>query len=85
MLDFQHTLSTWLVTEYDAVFVEDLDVKGMLEGPQSAKNKQDVAWRQFIDLLEYKATLYGTHFERVDARGTTKACNQCGVETAKPL
>jgi putative transposase len=33
VLDFQDKLSTWLVTEYDVVFVEALDVKGMLEGP----------------------------------------------------
>ena len=85
VLDFQHKLSTWLVREYDAVFVEDLDVKLMLEAPQNARNKQTAAWRQFIDLLEYKGNLYGTHVVQVDARGTTKECSQCGVETAKPL
>jgi len=31
VLDYQHKLTTWLVREYDAVFVEDLDVKEMLE------------------------------------------------------
>ncbi|PSP52148.1 transposase [Halobacteriales archaeon QH_1_68_42] len=85
VLDFQHKLSTWLVKEYDVVAVEDLDVKPMLETSQSAKNKQDAAWSQFLDLLKYKGELYGTHVVRVDARGTTKACNECGVETSKPL
>jgi len=73
------------VKTYDAVFAEDLDVKPMLEGSQSAKNKQDAAWSRFLDLCEYKADLYGTVFERVDARGTTKECNRCGVETSKPI
>ena len=36
-------------------------------------------------MLEYIGDLYGTHVVRVDARGTTKACNKCGVETSKPL
>ena len=85
VLDFQQKLSTWLVKTYDAVFAEDLDVKPMLEGSQSAKNKQDAAWSRFLDLCEYKADLYGTVFERVDARGTTKECNRCGVETSKPI
>lgn len=85
VLDFQHKLSAWLVREYDAVFAEDLNVRGMLEGSQSAKNKQDAAWRQFITLLEYKGDLHGTHVETVEPRGTTKECNQCGVETSKPL
>ena len=28
VLDYQHKITTWLIREYDAVFVEDLDVKG---------------------------------------------------------
>jgi putative transposase len=44
-----------------------------------------VAWRQFIDLLLYKGDLHGTYVETVDPKGTTKECNQCGVETHKPI
>ncbi|WP_254533421.1 RNA-guided endonuclease InsQ/TnpB family protein [Natrinema gelatinilyticum] len=85
VLDYQHKLSTWLVTEYDAVFVEDLDVAGMLQGDGNARNKHDAAWRQFITLLEYKGDLYGTRVVQVEARGTTKECAQCGVESEKPI
>jgi putative transposase len=85
VLDYQHKITTWLVREYDAVFVEDLNVKEMLEQSHSARNKQDAAWRQFITLLEYKADLHGCHVKQVEARGTTKECASCGVETAKPI
>ena len=85
VLDYQHKLTTWLVKEYDAVFVEDLNVAGMLQGDGNARNTQDAAWRQFITLLEYKGDLYGTHVVQVPARGTTKECACCGVETAKPI
>ncbi|RLM32822.1 RNA-guided endonuclease TnpB family protein [Haloarcula sp. Atlit-120R] len=85
VIDYQHKLTTWLVREYDAVFVEDLDVSGMLQSDGNAKNKQDVAWRQFITLLEYKGELYGTYIVQVEARGTTKECASCSVETKKPL
>jgi putative transposase len=85
VLDYQHKITTWLVREYDAVFVKNLDVKEMLEQSHNARNKQDAAWRQFITLLEYKAELYGTHVVQVEARGTTKECASCGVETAKPM
>ena len=85
VLDYQHKLTTWLVTEYDAVFVEDLNVAEMLQGDENARNKQTAAWRQFITLLEYKGELYGTHVVQVEARGTTKECATCGVETAKPI
>ncbi|PHQ40188.1 transposase [Halorubrum persicum] len=85
VLDYQHKITTWLVREYDAVFVEDLNVKGMLEQLHNARNKQDAAWRQFITLLEYKANLYGCHVLQVEAQGTTKECASCGVETEKPI
>ena len=85
VLDYQHKITTWLVRKYDAVFVEDLDVKGMLEQSHNARNKQDAAWRQFITLLDYKADLYGCHVVQVEARGTTKECASCGLETAKPI
>jgi len=85
MLDYQHKITTWLVKKYDAVFVENLDVAGMLQSDGNARNKQDAAWRQFITLLEYKADLHGTHVVQVDARGTTRECASCGVETAKPI
>jgi putative transposase len=85
VLDYQHKITTWLVKEYDAVFVEDLNVQSMLQGDGNTRNKQDAAWRQFITLLEYKADLHGTHVVQVEARGTTKECASCGVETAKPI
>ncbi|QLD87601.1 IS200/IS605 family element transposase accessory protein TnpB [Natronomonas salina] len=85
VLDFQHKLTTWLVNEYDAVFVEDLDVVGMLQSDGNARKKQDAAWRQFLTLLEYKGDLYGTHIVQVEAAGTTKECTRCGVETTKPI
>jgi len=85
VLDYQHKLTTWLVKEYDLVAVEDLDVKPMLETSQNAKNKQDAAWSRFLDLLEYKADLHGTHVVQVEPAGTTKQCSACGVATDKPI
>ncbi|KKF39240.1 transposase [Halorubrum saccharovorum] len=83
--DFQHKLTTWLVKTYDGVFVEDLNVTGMLQSDGNARNKQDAAWRGFIEMLEYKGDLYGTHVVQVNPAGTTKECAECGVETEKPL
>ncbi len=65
--------------------MEDLNVAGMLRADGSTRNKQDVAWRQFITLLEYEADLPGTHVKQVEAKGTTKECASCGVDAAKPI
>ena len=52
--DFQHKLTTWLVTTYDAVFVENLNVSGMLQQRGNARNKQDAAWRGFIEMWAHE-------------------------------
>ncbi|CAI50270.1 IS1341-type transposase ISNph14 [Natronomonas pharaonis DSM 2160] len=83
--DFKHKLAHFYTTEYDAVFVEDLDVKRMLESQQNARNKAEVGWRDFLTILEHHGDKNGCHVVEVEARGTTKECAECGVETAKPL
>jgi putative transposase len=83
--DYKHKLAHFYATEYDAVFVEDLNVKTMLEGPQNARNKAEVGWRDFITILEHHGDKHGCHVVEVEARGTTKECAECGVETRKPL
>jgi putative transposase len=83
--DYKHKLARFYTTEYDAVFVEDLNVKGMLESPQNARNKAEVGWRDFITLLKHHGDKHGCHVVEVGPRGTTKECAACGVETRKPL
>jgi putative transposase len=83
--DFKHKLAHFYTTQYDAVFVENLNVKGMLESPENARNKAEVGWRDFITILEHHGEKNACHVVQVDPRGTTKECASCGVSTDKPL
>ncbi|SEU11243.1 RNA-guided endonuclease TnpB family protein [Natrinema hispanicum] len=83
--DFKHKLAHFYTTEYDAVFVEDLSVKEMLESPENARNKAEVGWRDFSTILEHHGKKNGCHVEKVEARGTTTECASCGVSTWKPI
>ncbi len=83
--DFKHKLAHFYTTEYDAVFVEDLNVKGMLESHQNSRNKAEVGWRDFISILEHHGEKNGCHVVQVPPEGTTKECARCGVESEKPL
>ena len=85
VLDFQHKLTAWLTKHYECVVVEDLTVQKMLGGSLNARNMQDCSWSRFVSMLEYKGELYGCRIVKVNPRGTTKECNECGVETEKPL
>ena len=84
-LDFKHKVAAFYTREYDAVFVEDLNVKGMLEDDRNGRNTAEVGWRDFITILKHHGRKRGCHIVEVDPEDTTKECNQCGVKTDKPL
>lgn len=83
--DYKHKLAHFYTTQYDAVFVEDLNVKGMLEAPENARNKAEVGWRDFITVLKHHGEKNACHVVEVEPKGTTKECASCGVATWKPL
>jgi transposase, IS605 orfB family len=59
-LDFIHKLTKELVIKYGSIAIEDLDVKGMLEGHSDlARRISDCSWFTFRQLLTYKSELYG--------------------------
>ena len=76
--DWQHKLSTKLIRDNQAVYVEDLCVVG-LGRTRLAKSVHDAGWASFTAMLEYKAARYGRSFARVDRFfPSTRMCSQCG-------
>lgn len=53
-LDYQHKISLKLTNENQVISCEDLNIKGMVKNRKLAKQISDVAWGQFLSLLEYK-------------------------------
>lgn len=83
-LDFHHKAALDVVLRFDAIAVEDLCVKG-LAGGRLAKHVHDAAWAQFTTILASKAESAGREFYRVDPRGTSQRCSDCGAEVRKGL
>jgi putative transposase len=79
-------LSTTLIRENQAVYVEDLCVVG-LGRTRLAKSVHDAGWSVFVGMLEYKAARYGRTFAKVDRWApTSQVCSACGVKDGpKPL
>ncbi|NMO56478.1 transposase [Actinoplanes sp. TBRC 11911] len=76
--DWQHKLSTTLIRENQAIYVEDLCVVG-LGRTRLAKPVHDAGWASFTAMLEYKAARYGRAFGRVDRFfPSTRMCSDCG-------
>ncbi|MGC4847419.1 RNA-guided endonuclease InsQ/TnpB family protein [Micromonospora sp. DT15] len=81
--DWQHKLSTAIIRDNQAVYVEDLCVSG-LGRTRLAKSVHDAGWAQFTAMLEYKAARYGRTFGRVDRFfPSTRKCSDCGRVTDK--
>jgi IS605 OrfB family transposase len=84
--DFAHALSTTIIRDNQAVFVEDLCVSG-LGRTRLAKSVHDAGWSSFVTMLEYKAARAGRTFARVDRfLPSSQLCSVCGVKDGpKPL
>lgn len=77
--DFLHKLSNRLVSENQAIFTEDLNVKGIMANRHLAKSVSDASWSEFIRQVKYKSNWYGTQFYQVDRFfPSSKKCNHCG-------
>jgi putative transposase len=76
--DWHHKLSTTLIRENQAIYVEDLCVVGLAR-TRLAKSVHDAGWAAFTAMLEYKAARYGRTFARVDRFfPSTRMCSDCG-------
>jgi len=82
--DHAHKLSRRLVSDFNLIVVEDLNVAGLARGPL-AKEVSDQGWAAFLRILEYKAAEAGTRLIRVSPGGTSQTCSGCGVLVGKPL
>jgi len=90
--DWQFKLAHDLVRRFNPVFVEDLEVKKLQEKPGKGKQARglrrsvaDVAWGQFLGILEHKAEQAGVRVVRVPPRGTTQECSRCHRVVPKTL
>ncbi|MCW5969025.1 MAG: transposase [Blastocatellales bacterium] len=79
----RHLCSRFLVNNYGAIFVENLNIKGLASG-MLAKSVNDAAWGGFLNKTSYKALNAGRVYGEVYAPGTSQEC-LCGAEVPKTL
>jgi len=77
--DFLHKLSHRLVSENQAIYAEDLNVRGMVKNHCLAKSIADASWSEFIRQIKYKSEWNGAYFGQIDRFSpSSKRCNACG-------
>ncbi len=82
--NFTHHVSKWLVSNYDLIAFEKLNIQGMVRGT-FAKSILDAAWGELIWQISYKAESAGRWAIPVNPRGTSIRCSQCGADVRKAL
>jgi putative transposase len=77
--DWTHKVSSKLVRENQAICLEDLNVKGMMQNRKLSRAISDVGWYELRRQLEYKAKLHGRKLYFVDRWApSSKLCSRCG-------
>ena len=77
--DYLHKCSISLVRRYDTIYIEDLNVKGMVKNHHLSKSISDASWGKFVSMLTYKAEWNDKKVVKVDRFfPSSQTCNVCG-------
>ncbi|MGD1910035.1 MAG: RNA-guided endonuclease InsQ/TnpB family protein, partial [Rivularia sp. (in: cyanobacteria)] len=82
--DFHFKTAKQLLSKYDVIVVEKLNIKGLAR-TRLAKSIHDAGWSQFINILSFKAENAGLKVIAVNPNGTSQECSNCCHKTKKAL
>ncbi|MFP4627280.1 MAG: RNA-guided endonuclease InsQ/TnpB family protein [Natronomonas sp.] len=82
---YREALANAYTNQYDAVFLEDLNVGSMIQQHGNSRNIASMSWYETLQTFQRFSEKNGCHVVLVPPEGTTTQCVQCGVESEKPL
>jgi len=78
--DFLHKQSRQIANAYDAVAIEDLNMRGMAQGLRLAKSTNDNGFGMLRTFLDYKLSEQGKQLVIIDKwYPSSKTCHVCGT------
>jgi len=94
--DFHFNVAARLVREFNPIFIEGLDIKGLIvkatedkkarkKSRAKSENILDAGWGMFVSRLRSKAESAGSAIKAREARGTSQECSGCGEVVKKEL
>ena len=84
--DTLHKLTTYLAKNHSEIWVEDLNVSGMLKNHKLAAAISDCGFYEFKRQLEYKTAWYGSKLCLVNRWfPSSQLCSNCGSKQSMPL
>jgi len=82
--DFHFKTANQLLSKYDVIAHEDLNIKGLAR-TKLAKSVLDAGWSSFLSILTNKAENAGLLVVPVSAHNTSQDCSSCGEKVPKKL
>ena len=82
--DFHYKVSHHLCRQAGMIFAEDLNILGLSRG-MLGLHVLDGAPGQFLGILDWVCRKTGTYHQRVDAKGSSQLCPECGADVPKDL
>ena len=77
--NYIHRFTNRIVSENQAICVEDLNVQGMMANHNLAKSIGSASFGEIVRQLEYKSGWYGRGFVKIPRfYPSSKRCNHCG-------
>jgi putative transposase len=77
--DFLHKTSKQLVSDNQAIYIESLAIRNLIQNHCLAKSIGDSGWNIFVNMLKYKGQWYGCQIIEIDRWfPSSKRCHVCG-------
>lgn len=76
--EYYHILSKYLVDNFDAIYLEDLNVSGMLKNRRLSRKIHESAWSTLKSMIIYKAGYAGKTVHEINRWfPSSKTCSNC--------
>lgn len=77
--DAINKFTTDIVKRFDTIYIEDLNLRGMVKNHNLARSLHDASIGMAVQQLEYKCTRYGKTVQKIDRWfPSSKLCSKCG-------
>lgn len=76
--NYYHEISNYIVTNFDEIFMEDLNVSGMLKNRKLSRAIHEASWSTLSSMIEYKCRWSNRNFHKIDRWfPSSKTCSSC--------
>ncbi len=78
--DFLHKVANRYIAQYGRIFIEDLNIKGMVRNHHLSKSITDSSWGKFFEMLNWKAEEAAREVIKIPRfEPSSKTCSECGA------